>query len=93
MDQLDCDLLSRLEVGESVFRPVGRTDEAREAFAHTVGRLVELRDCGLIRLPDGRIARNELGAYLMVGPCDLTEAGRRALKADRRLGPRPPPAS
>lgn len=88
MDQLDFDLLSRLEAGESVFRPAGQTDDAREGFAATVERLVQLRARGWARFPDGRIARNEQGAYLMVGPCDLTEAGRRALADDRRLGPR-----
>ncbi len=65
MDQIDFDLLSRLEAGESVFRPAGQTDDARSVFAGS-----------------------EQGAYLMVGPCDLTEAGRRALADDRRLGPR-----
>jgi hypothetical protein len=36
---------------------------------------------------------NEQGAYLMVGPCDLTAAGREALERDRRLRPRLLPAS
>ncbi|MFL5496505.1 MAG: hypothetical protein ACJ8DC_19120 [Gemmatimonadales bacterium] len=88
MDQLDFDTLSRLEAGESVFRPTARSDDAREQFAITVERLLQLRARGWVRFPDGRIARNEQGAYLMVGPCDLTEAGRRALADDRRLGPR-----
>ena len=92
MDQTDFDLLSRLEAGESVFRPAGQTENARELFAQTAERLLQLRARGWVRFPDGRIARNEQGAYLMVGPCDLTEAGRRALADDRRLGPRPPPA-
>jgi hypothetical protein len=30
--------------------------------------------------------KSQLGRYLMAGPCDLTEAGRRALEDDRRLG-------
>ena len=88
MDQIEFDLLRRLEAGESVFQPAGRTEDARQLFAQTVDRLLQLRDRGLVRFPDGRIARNEQGAYLMVGPCDLTEAGRGALEADRRLGPR-----
>jgi hypothetical protein len=74
------------------FSRPGRPD-ARELFAQTVERLLQLRDRGLVRFPEGRIARNEQGAYLMVGPCDLTEAGRRPRADDRRLGPRPPPAS
>ena len=88
MDQIDFDLLSRLEAGESVFRPIGQAENARELFAHAVERLLKLRACGCVRFPDGRIARNQQGAYLMVGPCDLSEAGRRALEDDRRLGPR-----
>ena len=88
MDQLDFDLLSRLEAGESVFRPGDRTENAREIFAVIVEGLLRLRQRGWVRFPDGRIARNEQRAYLMVGPCDLTEAGRRAVEDDRRLGPR-----
>ena len=88
MDQLDFDILSRLEAGESVFRPSARTEDAREQFAITVERLLKLRERGWARFPDGRIAQNEKGTYLMVGPCDLTEAGRRAIADDRRLGPR-----
>jgi hypothetical protein len=88
MDQIDFDLLSRLETGESVFRPTGKTDNAPEHFARTAERLLELRARGWVRFPDGRITRSEQGVYLMVGPCDLTEAGHRALADDRRLGPR-----
>ena len=43
---------------------------------------------GWIRLPDGRITRDRGGKVLLVGPCDLTEAGRQALEQDRSLGPR-----
>jgi hypothetical protein len=93
MEQIDFDLLCRLEAGESVFQPAGQTEDTRELFAQTVERLLQLRDRGLVRFPEGRIAMNAQGAYLMVGPCDLTEAGRRAIERDRRLGPRPPPAS
>jgi hypothetical protein len=88
VDQLDFDILTRLEAGESWFRPAGPTENARALFAETVERLLKLRARGWVRFPDGRIARSEQGAYLMVGPCDLTEAGRRALADDRRLGPR-----
>jgi hypothetical protein len=88
MEQFDFDLLTRLEADESVFRLTARTEDARQQFAGTVERLLKLRERGWVRFPDGRIARNEQGAYLMVGPCDLTEAGRRALADDRRLGPR-----
>jgi hypothetical protein len=78
MDQNDFQLLSRLEAGESVFRTAEQKENARELFAGTVKRLLRLRERGWVRFPNGRIARNEQGAYLMVGPCDLTEAGRRA---------------
>jgi hypothetical protein len=90
VDQIEFDLLSRLESGESVFRPAAQSENARALFADTVELLLKLRGRGWVRFPDGRIARNEQGACLIVGPCDLTEAGRRALADDRRLGPRSP---
>ena len=93
MDQADFEILERLEAGASVFRPEARTDAARLGFEETVRRLMALRDRGLIRLPEGRVARSSSGAYLMVGPCDRTEAGRAALARDRALGPRPKPSA
>jgi hypothetical protein len=85
MDRAEFDLLSQFEAGEAVFRPAGRTEDARALFAETVGRLLKLRARGWVRFTDGRIARTQEGAYLMVGPCDLTEAGRQALGEGRRL--------
>ena len=43
MDQSDFDLLNRLEAGESVFRPEGRTALARERFAQVAEWLMGLR--------------------------------------------------
>jgi hypothetical protein len=85
MDRAEFELLSQFEAGEAVFRPAGRTEEARALFAETVERLLTLRARGWVRFTDGRIARTQHGVYLMVGPCDLTEAGREALGDDRRL--------
>jgi hypothetical protein len=89
MDDEDYRLLTRIERGESVFRPAGSSAEERGAFQQLVARLLKLRERGWIRLPEGRISQGEDGSYMMVGPCDLTVAGSEALKQDRRLGPRP----
>ena len=59
-------------------------------FSKIFHALMILRSQGLIRLPEGRIMRDRAGRVMMAGPCDLTEAGRRALEQDRRLGPRSP---
>jgi hypothetical protein len=91
LDQEDFELLSRLEAGESVFRPTGDTPEDQVAFHRLVARLLQLRDRGLVRLPTGRVGTNREGRVIVVGPCDLTEAGSRTLARDRELGPRPPP--
>ena len=52
MDQIEFDLLRRLDAGESVFQPAGQTEDARELFAQTVERLLQLRDRGLVRFPE-----------------------------------------
>jgi two-component system, chemotaxis family, chemotaxis protein CheY len=71
----------------------GHTYRPADAQGGDFGALVEhlrrLRDRGLLRLDEGRIMRSQRGGYLMAGPCDLTEEGRRVLERDRRLGPRP----
>ncbi|MFL5495759.1 MAG: hypothetical protein ACJ8DC_15360 [Gemmatimonadales bacterium] len=85
MDQAEFDLLTQFKAGEAVFRPAGRTEDARAQFGETVKRLLKLRERGWVRFTDGRIARSQRGIYLMVGPCDLTEAGRQALEEVRRL--------
>jgi hypothetical protein len=89
MTQAEYELLVRLETGPSVLRPIESVPEGRERFQSTVLLLLELRAKGWVRVPDGRVARNAEGEAILAGPCDLTEAGRRALEDDRRLGPRP----
>jgi hypothetical protein len=69
----------------------GPSDAAEGVFDVLVDHLRRLRDRGLLRLEEGRIMRSQRGTYLMAGPCDLTEAGRKALAEDLRLGPRPGP--
>jgi hypothetical protein len=81
----DARLLALAEHGYT-FRP---KDASAGEFNALIGHLVELRDRGLLRLEDGRLMKSQRGGYLMAGPCDLTEAGHRALEHDRRLGPRP----
>lgn len=77
-------LLGLAEHGHT-YRPA---DARGEDFEAMVGLLRRLRDRGLLRLEEGRIMRSQRGGYLMAGPCDLTEEGRRVLERDRSLGPR-----
>jgi hypothetical protein len=79
-------ILSRLAAGEHTFRPSSSPDHA--AFDVMVEQLKVLASRGLIRLPENRISRRESGAYMMVGPCDLTAKGKEALERDLALGPR-----
>ena len=89
MTQDEYELLTKIEHGTSVFRPDELGPGVGGQFSRIFDRLLALRDQGWIRLPDGRITRDRAGRVLLVGPCELTEAGRRALEDDRRLGPRP----
>jgi hypothetical protein len=89
MTQAEYDLLLRPQTGPAVLRPTEPGPAGRDAFQGTISLLLELRARGWIRLPDGRISRDRDGMAMLAGPCDLTEAGRRALEDDRRLGPRP----
>jgi len=82
LSEVDVRLLSAAEHGYT-FRP---SDAAEGVFDVLVEHLRRLRDRELLRLDEGRIMKSQLGRYLMAGPCDLTEAGRRALEDDRRLG-------
>jgi hypothetical protein len=88
-------VLERIESGERMFRPGAATESARRAFETLVGHLRELRERGLLDLPERHLAQaedGETGAYLLAGPCRLTEAGRAALaefrRGDRRAGDR-----
>jgi DNA-binding NarL/FixJ family response regulator len=84
LSDADVRLLALAENGYT-YRP---KDAAGGVFDLLVDHLRQLRDRGLLRLDEGRIMKSQLGGYLMAGPCDLTDAGREALEADRRLGPR-----
>jgi hypothetical protein len=77
-------LLALAEYGHT-YRP---TDASDADFEGLVGRLLHLRERGLLGLDEGRIMPSQRGACLLAGPCDLTEAGRQALTRDRGLGPR-----
>ena len=80
----DVRLLTLAEAGYT-YRPLDALDGDFEAL---VGHLIELRERGVLRLEERRILRSRDGRHLLAGPCDVTEAGRRALAHDRRLGPR-----
>ena len=95
MDQGDAEILERIDAGERVFRPGPAGERARQMFEALVAQLRELRGRGLIDMPERSVAyaaEEVAGAYLMAGPCFVTEKGREALyefrRADRRLGDR-----
>ena len=75
------------EAGERVFRPGSAAEGARRIFEALVKQLRELRDRGLVDMPERSVAYatdEDAGAYVMAGPCYLTEAGREALSEFRR---------
>ena len=87
MDQGDAEILERIEAGERVFRPGTGGESARRIFEALVRQLRELRDRGFVDMPERSVAYaadEEAGAFLMAGPCYLTEAGRTALQEFRR---------
>lgn len=86
MDQGDAEVLERIATGERVFRP-GGSESSRRSFEVLVHHLRELHERGLIDMPDRSVTRaadTEGGAYLLAGPCFLTDAGRAALDEFRR---------
>jgi hypothetical protein len=94
MNQGDAELLERIAAGERIFRP-GGTESGRRVFEALVLHLRELRQRGLIDMPDRSVAHAEdaeSGAYLMAGPCFLTDLGQAALlefrSPERRQGDR-----
>jgi hypothetical protein len=94
MDQGDAEILERIDAGQRIFRP-GGGERARPGFEALVAHLRDLRDRGLIDMPERSVAHaadEETGAYLFAGPCFITDAGREALgefrRGDRRVGER-----
>ncbi len=86
MDQGDAEVLERIASGERVFRP-GGSESARRIFEALVNHLRELHDRGYIDMPGRSVAHaadTERGAYLMAGPCYITESGRAGLEEFRR---------
>ncbi len=95
MDQGDAEILERIVAGERVFRPGAAGEPARRGFESLVKHLRALRERGLIDMPERSVAYAEdegSGAYLMAGPCYVTERGRQELdefrRGDRRRGER-----
>ena len=79
MDQADAELLERIAAGERVFRP--GADVSGRLFEVLVNHLRDLHKRGLIDMPERSVATAagiQWGAYLMAGPCFLTDAGRGA---------------
>jgi ATP-dependent DNA helicase RecQ len=86
MDQGDAEILERIDAGERIFRP-GAGERGRPVFEALVAHLRDLRDRGLIDMPERSVAvaaDEEPGAYLFAGPCFVTESGREALSEFRR---------
>ena len=86
MDQGDAEILERIDAGERIFRP-GAGGSGRPAFEALVAHLRDLRDRGLIDMPERSVAvaaDAEAGPYLFAGPCFVTESGREALHEFRR---------
>jgi hypothetical protein len=90
VNDIEYEVLAWLASGHSVFSPPDRSDAGVAAFVETVDVLMDLRDRGWVRFPDGRLAKTEGGTYVALGPVDLTPAGRAAFERDHRLGERPP---
>jgi hypothetical protein len=90
VNDLEYEVLAWLAAGNSVFRPREATHDAEEAFRGAVQLLGVLRDRGLVDYRDEHVTKTESGIYLVVGPVQLTPAGKDALEPDLRLGPRPP---
>ena len=87
MDQGDAEILERIDAGERVFRPGVAESDARHTFEALVDHLRELRQRGLIDMPERSVAysaEETVGSYLMAGPCYVTELGRAALQEFRR---------
>jgi hypothetical protein len=81
MGQGDAEILERIASGERLFR-TGESESSRRMFDVLVHHLRELRERGFIDMPDRSVTQaveSERGAYLMAGPCFLTDAGRAAL--------------
>ena len=90
MDDLSYELLSKLAGGHKIFHPRDHSALAKHNFQVVVELLQRLQNQGFVAYQPRHIAQSESGAYLMVGPVDLTPEGNAALDRDRRLGARPP---
>ena len=90
MKDLEYDVLSWLAAGNSVFRAREATRDAEETFREVVALLSVLRSRGLVDYRDEHVTKTGSGIYLVVGPVQLTPAGKDVLERDLRLGPRPP---
>jgi ATP-dependent DNA helicase RecQ len=85
VDQGNAEILARIAAGERTFRPGTADQPARHMFDALLQRLENLRERGLIDMPERRAAPgDDAGAYLLAGPCYLTDAGRTALVEFRR---------
>jgi hypothetical protein len=89
MDDLCYQLLSWLAPGNRVARPRERSVDAEQDFEAVVRLLERLRDQRLVTYRSRHVTRSASGAYLLVGPVDLTPDGLAALERDRRLRERP----
>jgi hypothetical protein len=87
VDQGHAQLMECIEAGERMFRPGTTGSSGDEPFELLVERLRNLRERGLIDMPEPRVAHASdaaADASRFAGPCYLTDAGRAELEHFRR---------
>ena len=71
----EIELLRAVGQGQAMFR--ARERDAAPMWLRTLNRLALLRDLGLLTFRES--VRSGDGMPLLIGPCELTQAGRAAL--------------
>jgi hypothetical protein len=72
----EIELLHAVAGGQSIFR--ARERDSQPMWLRTLNRLALLRDLGLVRFRESIHSTGD-GMPLLIGPCELTPAGRDAL--------------
>ena len=79
MDSEDVELLKLIADGTTHFRPVQDEPSDSPRWVRQVERLCRLGRQGLIRMPEPEKHDDQAGYPAGVGPCELTDQGRKAL--------------
>ena len=72
----EIELLQAIADGQTVFR--ARERDSQPMWLRTLNRLALLRELGLLTFRESVRSTGD-GMPLLIGPCELTEAGRAAL--------------